>query len=104
MELTPSAAKMQMIPEYSLIAKMLGIQDKGDWNQYSEKLAYIVNWAIDRAQSSDIGLITDAIKEKLNVAPQVNEKRINDLWVACKLDDLKKKEKAKDFNGNENRY
>lgn len=95
---TPSMAETMLDKEFMLVGKFLGLDGKPDFQKYQDKLREIITWGIERVQSHDTSTIIDALKEKLNASPSMNARRIDDLWVAVKLEQLK--QEPKDFNGN----
>lgn len=97
-KLTPTAAQLATNFNFILVAKFLGIETKADFNHFYDKVADIVRWAADRTGSNEVHILIDTMKEKLNTCPSMNDRRINDLWIATKLE--KVKEEPKDFNGN----
>lgn len=88
--LTPSIRKLVVDKDFVLVANFLGCTEKNDIYKYADKIRDCITWAINRTQSHDVSVVIDALKEKLNACPAMNSKQIDDLWVAVKLEDLRK--------------
>lgn len=101
-ELIPTAEQLITSPVHNFMAKYLGIDTKHEWNQHYEKVHLIVEWAKKKTQSEDLQKLTEAVSDLLNRSPQMNEKRIVDLFVAVKLDNLKKEPKEGENENDQN--
>lgn len=96
-EITPTASQVVMDTTCNLVGKFLGIESKPDWNKYYDKVYEIVEWAKERIGSEDVNNLISILKEKLNASPSISDRRINDLYVAIKLE---KGMREVDYNGN----
>lgn len=97
-QLTPTVSAIVQDPILNLIGKFLGIESKADWNEFYDKIFKLWEWAHKETESSNVNTLIDFLKEKINSSPQMSPRRINDLIVRMKLDQLKKPNQ--DFNGN----
>lgn len=92
---TPSAERMRTNSDIHLVAQFLGIDTTHEWNQFSDKIWDLYNWGSIATKSEDATGIIKFLKEKLATTPEMNGRRINDLFIAYKLDKLKTPEEIK---------
>lgn len=100
MTLAPDAQSMILDPTYNFIGKWLGIDMKSDWNKNYQKIYLITEYAKEKSKSNDLNKIVNVLKGMLNNAPQIAERRIDDLVCEVKLAMTSKNEPERDYNGN----
>jgi len=82
---TPSASQMLTDPLYNRAAKALGVDTVHSWNNYSEKVAKLVDWAKKETGYTDNEKLVGWLYSQLKSAPSMGSKRIDDLYIFSRL-------------------
>lgn len=82
---TQTATQMITDPMYNSIGKFLGVDTIHDWGQFYDKVFTVTEWARKKV-GNDNFKIRKWLTTKLNNTPSMNEKRINDLYIAAQLE------------------
>lgn len=80
-----TATQMITNPTYNSIGKFLGVDTVHDWGRYYDKVYTITEWAKQKVGDNQLK-IAKWLTEKLNHTPSMGAKRIDDLYIAAKLD------------------
>jgi hypothetical protein len=85
-----NATQEQIIedPTYNLIGKFLGVQTKAEWSKYYQKVQEIAEYGKEKAGVNDPSKIRDVLTELVNKSPQLNDKRIDDIYINVRLNKL----------------
>lgn len=86
---TPSASEMIVNPIYNKAAKALGVDTVHDWNRYYDKVAKIVDWAVEETGIKDAGALAEWIYAQIKNVPAMGGKKIDDLYIYSRLNTTK---------------
>lgn len=82
---TQTATQMITNPTYNQIGKFLGVDTVHDWGRYYDKVYVVTEWAKEKVGDNH-GKMMGWLTTKLNHLPQLGARRIDDLYIAAKLD------------------
>lgn len=80
-----TATQMITNPTYNSIGKFLGVDTLHDWGRYYDKVYTVTEWARQKVGDNNLK-IAKWLTQKLNNTPSMGAKRIDDLYIAAKLD------------------
>ncbi len=80
-----TATQMITNQTYNSIGKFLGVDTLHDWGRYYDKVFTVTEWAKEKV-GDDSRKIANWLTQKLNHIPTMGAKRIDDLYIAAKLD------------------
>lgn len=86
---TQTATQMITNPTYNSIGKFLGVDTLHDWGRYYDKVYLVTEWA-KKQVGDDSSKIAKWLTNKLSHIPVMGAKRIDDLYIAAKLEMGKK--------------
>jgi len=84
-----TANQMITNPTYNSIGKFLGVDTLHDWGRYYDKVYLITEWAKTKVGDDNMK-ITKWLTGKLNQVPSMGARRIDDLYIAARLETEKK--------------
>ena len=83
----PELAKMNR--NAHMVAEYIGIDIAREWSKYYDKVWNLYQWGKVKTKSEDINKILNFLSDRLNQAPSMNGRRIDDLFVSYKLDQVR---------------
>lgn len=85
----PSPEMAKINSNAKLVGQWLGIDIAREWSQHYDRVWDLYQYAKIKTNSEDINKIIGFLSDKLNQCPSMNGRRIDDLYVAFRLDSMK---------------